>query len=494
MGLKADVDFARYLSMGAIGTATVATDLRALYGHQPIELERQSMANKRWGVKIKRERIPDLLCVLCGLRVEAKAKSKLEVKLSDSATVGREWHAGGLRDTDLVAFVRVLVSESEPVTGAPAYFTAAGLKEAAEYARKGTRKAASQGSELDISWRMWVPQTDGIFVGVRDGELVYLLPDGKERTYWQSRDWPAINIYSDVGAVFVAGGTIVAGVVPSAGDLTCPHGGWDIANDLDSTNETDLYAAIKAVGVLGESEFTDNLVDIAKDDGRDWRIRLEASASLARLDPDTWTGSIASIAADPGQDLKAQLEAVFILSEIAAPNAHEALSEVAEAAHDRHEEVRSAAIWGLGTGALPDAEAVLPYIADPVDMVAMHAAAAIGGLTDSMAKGLVAGLGGNDRTAAVSAAILAKHGRIKELLTVAGSNSGGRLWALRALGDVSPAKVLKASGGEIDAVVRNALDPIWIQHKDWLRSGNIGGPLDVLSAERVRFDPLNPHV
>ena len=51
MGFKEDAQFARYVTMGAVGTAAVARDLRARYGHRPIELERYAMANKVWAVK-----------------------------------------------------------------------------------------------------------------------------------------------------------------------------------------------------------------------------------------------------------------------------------------------------------------------------------------------------------------------------------------------------------------------------------------------------------
>ncbi len=493
MGLKEDADFARYLSMGAVGTAAVATDLRDRFGHQPVELERYSMANKIWTVKVKRLRIPDLLCVRCGRRVESKAKSNLEVKLSDSATVGREWHAGGLRADDLVAFVRVHFLDTEPVAGSPAYFTAEGLKAGVDHARKGTRKSPSQGAEIDISWPMWVPTIDGTFVGIRSGHLIYRDARGLERDYWYSKNWPAIHAYLGEGDAFVAGGTIVAGVVPSAGNPTCPHGGWDIAEDLESASETDLYAAIKAVGILGEDGYKPDLAAISAGGHPDWRIQLEALGSLARLDPHTWTIRLAQVAADVERPLEVQMEAVFILSEIPSPLAAQGLADVAQAVPGRHDEVRSAALWGLGTGAHPEPSIVLNYITDPSDQVALHAAAGLGDVTDPIAEILVESLGRGDRAAAVSAAILAKQRRIPELLAVAGSQSEGRLWALRALGDLPPADVMKSVGKQLDPSVREALDPIWVQNRDWLRTEKIPGPLDVLAAQRVRFDPINPH-
>lgn len=105
MGFKEDADFARFVSVGAIGTASVANSLENQFDHRPIELERYAMANKVWQTKVKRLRLPDLLCVRCGLRVESRAKSKLKIMLSHSESPGRKWDDGGMRDEDLFAFL-----------------------------------------------------------------------------------------------------------------------------------------------------------------------------------------------------------------------------------------------------------------------------------------------------------------------------------------------------------------------------------------------------
>ena len=61
MGFKEDADFARFVSMGAVGVAAVAFDLSEAHGHRMVELERYAMANKVWQTKVKRLRLPDLL-------------------------------------------------------------------------------------------------------------------------------------------------------------------------------------------------------------------------------------------------------------------------------------------------------------------------------------------------------------------------------------------------------------------------------------------------
>ena len=72
---KADESFLEKISIGAIGTKKVFEDLQR-QGHLPIELERGSMNYKIWKtIKIKRIRVPDILCARCGMRIESRAKT-----------------------------------------------------------------------------------------------------------------------------------------------------------------------------------------------------------------------------------------------------------------------------------------------------------------------------------------------------------------------------------------------------------------------------------
>src|ERR1017187_8277412 len=97
MGFKTDTSFLRFLSMGAMGAHQTMAQLRAA-GFEPIELERYCGSNKIWMTKVKRLRLPDVLCVRTGLRIEVRAKSDLKIRMSDAPTnPARTWDAG-LRD------------------------------------------------------------------------------------------------------------------------------------------------------------------------------------------------------------------------------------------------------------------------------------------------------------------------------------------------------------------------------------------------------------
>lgn len=96
LDLKPDSSYFRKIALGAVGGRHVARDPERL-GHRIVELERGVMETKLWKhVKRKRVRIPDLVCELCGLRVESRAKTKTELSMSHSLSAHeRAWDFGG---------------------------------------------------------------------------------------------------------------------------------------------------------------------------------------------------------------------------------------------------------------------------------------------------------------------------------------------------------------------------------------------------------------
>lgn len=114
MPFKASTSFLRFLSMGAVGVQRTMEILRR-FGCEPIELERYCSSNKIWTTKVKRLRLPDLLCVKTGLRVEVRAKTDLRIRMSDTpSNPDRAWDAA-LRDDDLVAFIACTFDGRRPI-------------------------------------------------------------------------------------------------------------------------------------------------------------------------------------------------------------------------------------------------------------------------------------------------------------------------------------------------------------------------------------------
>lgn len=490
MGLKEDADFSRYLTMGAYGAAHVKQDLEAR-GHRILELERYAMANKVWSeVKVKRLRLPDLLCVACGRRFEAKSKSKLELKLSHSSTVGREWWAGGMRSEDVFAFVRVAVNEDVVDLGQILYVTRQALEDASADRRQGGMKAASEGSETDVSWPIWVPTYAGVFTRVDlDPEPVILVHtrEGRYRRRGRGR-WSQLHVYLRPGDRFEAARQAIAGTVAAA-DVNCPGSSWEWQADLRAADPYSQFAAIKAARALPLDASSTADIDLVSRSSGDWRVQLESLAVLAAHDPVGYLPALVARATDTTAPDPQQMEAVFILSELACDAAVEGLLQVAMPHPQRKDEIRAAALWGVGLGAKPRPEALLSYFADPVDRVALHAAAALPeSLSSAIVERLRAILAVDDgRAGSAAAVVLAGHGEVDALLTVALDETAvGRLRAIRALGDLSPGLV-RSVAGVLPRTLELMLGPLWAAQGDWLRTRENDGVIGLLQRQRVRF-------
>lgn len=155
---KTDESFLEKISLGAIGTQEVFKRLIAL-GHEPIELERGSMNYKIWKkIKIKRIRVPDVLCVDNGIRIESRAKSKLEITMSHSLNdPERGWDAG-LKDEDYVALIACKKGDTSPVDWIPnspvQFISVKELRQSFLRNEVVTEKpkGVQEGSEIRITW------------------------------------------------------------------------------------------------------------------------------------------------------------------------------------------------------------------------------------------------------------------------------------------------------------------------------------------------------
>lgn len=144
MGFKSDRAFLRNISIGAVGTKQVVSLLNA-GGFRVIELERYCTCNKIWTTKIKRLRLPDLLCLKTGMRIECRAKSVLKATMSHAVNnADRAWD-NGLRDGDLVAFIQCTPRDDgwQPASRVN-LFSVGDMRRQAHLAGLGRMKAASE--------------------------------------------------------------------------------------------------------------------------------------------------------------------------------------------------------------------------------------------------------------------------------------------------------------------------------------------------------------
>ncbi|MXV98488.1 MAG: hypothetical protein F4126_12795 [Acidimicrobiaceae bacterium] len=493
MGFKEDADFARFVSMGAVGAAAVAHHLSTEHAHKMIELERYAMANKVWQTKVKRLRLPDLLCVRCGLRVEARTKSKLGIVLSHSDTAGRQWDAGGMRDRDLYAFLRADLDTFPPRTGLPAYFAAEALRATVHHARRSSPKAASEGSEVTLQWPCWVPSRSGRFLGIDGrGYIVYRDTTGRERQYWQWRRWSGPKLaYTEVNEFFEGGDSIVAGIVPVPQSVDCPGEVWDPAVAVGAEDEVDRYAGIKASAACDRHDLHERLMSVRSDRHVDWRVRLEAAVSLARLDGDRWMDGVSAFINDASASVEQRMEAILSTSELPTGAASEALLRVASDA-DLPPELRAAAAWGLGQGGAPRPDLLLGLVLDSEATVALHAIAAIAGLPESAERILVEWLNGSDEQRGdVAAHLLSRHRRTDRLLDAYQRGGRARVRALSAMGRMPREAVRLSASSRLTAEVVTLLEPMWYSQESWVQTAGHDG-LEALEIQKVRFNPIRP--
>jgi hypothetical protein len=450
VGLKEDAKFARFVTMGALGAKRVADDLNER-GHRVIELERYAMANKIWTTKVKRLRMADLVCVSCGRRFEAKAKSKLEVKLSDSKQEGRGW-SDGMRNDDVFAFLRVVLGADDVPTliGDPLYLTTASMLSVAP--RQGQLKSAADGSERDVFWPITVSKRAGVVTRVQSGRVTIRPTDGRSSTLGRPSDRTLVRLGDPV-----AEGTVLGSAVAPAASLDCPGATWNLTEALRCDDHVEVFAAVKAAGVMKVEDLTEAIRSIADDDGQDMRLRIEALGALARSGDVDTVGQLADLD-HAGRDVAMHMERVLILSELVdSKAAAESLVRIARDT-DKSDEIRAAAVWGLGSTWHDHFGYCWSLAFDDSEKVRRHAQASLGVPSLGDLPELLAALKDSTR-APLAAAVLARSRSIAELVSAL-SDPEGHDWALQALGQAEPAAVHELLA-QLSVTDHAALDALW---------------------------------
>jgi hypothetical protein len=188
---KTDTSFLEKISIGAIGTSRVFENLHQ-QGHTPIELERGSMSFKIWKtIKIKRIRVPDILCIDCNLRVESRAKTGLEISMSHSfADPSRGWDYG-LQDDDFVALVVCQRVGDKPIDwqaeNLVQYVAVTDLRIAQnrDHVINVKPKGAQEGFEVRVMWPASIAKSNGIIVELTEHRLKYQRPHDKRTSFFK---------------------------------------------------------------------------------------------------------------------------------------------------------------------------------------------------------------------------------------------------------------------------------------------------------------------
>lgn len=450
MGFKVDTSFLRFLTMGAAGVRSTMKYLRQ-EGFAPVELERYCGSNKIWMTKVKRLRLPDILCVRTGLRVEVRAKSDLRVRMSDApSNPERRWDAG-LRDNDAVAFVSCSGAGLHvEVLGLPTFFLVGDLRATVHTTKLGPPKSASEGAERDREWKTTVPSRDGEVLEVAEHKIVTQLTTGRRQTY-QLRGKTA---YVEPGDGFQGKATIIAGAVSRRAPLDAARAReWSPVETLAASDPVDRYAAAKAIPhrELAAAEARTTLLAAMKKEHDD-RVMLEIAASAARLEAHDGFKHIVATAWNHNRD-DLRMEAVLILTELGTPEAATELKRIATSRDHEGDELRQAATWGLGKAGCRAYGELVDLIGDGDDAVALHAIAAFDrdtphGVVRALGEVLQHGELRNRAAASKALQLVGSEVVLRTLIDAARSREGARPWILATMGRLNPASVRAALAGD----------------------------------------------
>jgi hypothetical protein len=479
--------------MGALGARRVA-ELMSVAGLQPIELERYSCSNKIWQTKVKRLRLPDLLCVRTGLRVEVRAKSKLTIKMSDAPTnPDRRWNIG-LEPEDMIAFVLIREAEDGTLQAAQnaELFMVESLVATEDNSKLGPPKSASEGAERDREWPSTVAKIGGVLQEVDEERLSTHLASGRNLTYRLSGKTP----YFNAGETFLAESQFLAGLPAEKAAFPDPQQArWNPRAMLNSTVQINRYVAVKALGVVGNSSDLQALTNIAEHDP-EGRVALEAAAALVRLGNDQGLELLRHAIDAPVHDYL-RMEVVLALSEFRgaalASRCADLLAEYASGAVFAGDEVRQAAIWGLGKDGLRHYDRLLRFLDVPSDEERVHAVCAFGAdMSVETVNELVAILTNADsseRKLAGASFILARtvpaHLSIPRLVEIRNhASQRTRNWVIAALGQMSPAAVREHIN---DAALAAQLVPFQLTSPEtnWTRSEQITDMLSFVRKQTI---------
>lgn len=356
---KSDDSFLRKLIIGAAGTNSTINRLLEL-GFDPIELERGSTGYKIWKkIKIKRIRVPDILCLKTGIRFESRGKTKAEISMSHSTSdPNRSWDAG-LRDEDYVSVV-VFSQDAENAIDvqqiSPVHFISVKDMRYAyvnDMITISKPKGFEEGSEIRVVWPTASANNDSKVSSITDNKITLdPLTGGRKQTVFLPRKNGDIMLIPQViENQNISSNQIIASVMPVVTSIPCgsPVNEAFFTSKLISINLSDRYAAAKALRYIGFKASRDQLIERMDDPNEDIYVQLEAAAALAAYDYDMgWQFMEGKInGSTMNVPLETQLETIIVLSEIPGTRSESLLISILQD-HTRNDELRAGAAWALG--------------------------------------------------------------------------------------------------------------------------------------------------
>jgi hypothetical protein len=350
---KIDESFLEKISIGAMATKKVFEHLEKT-GHRPIELERGSMSFKIWKkIKIKRVRVPDILCVNCGKRIESRGKTKLEITMSHSfSTQERGWDFG-LNPEDYVAIVKCRRVGDRPIDWKAEepiqYISVSSMKTAFKkgYAISEKPKGATEGFEARVTWPSSLASASGKVISLDEDKLQYQRKsDNRTVTLRLKKKKIKLKPIVKLNEV-LSENQIIASVVPVSQIFECNKNANEkyYKKALKSASISDRYAAAKVLYLFPSKSTARILLARMNDTKEHIYIRLEAASSLLKMGYNEPVSFFHEILDD--QYLENRLEVIIILGEIRNDIAFNLLTKTLLDAN-QHPEIRAGAAWSLG--------------------------------------------------------------------------------------------------------------------------------------------------
>lgn len=444
---KSDDSFLRKLAVGAAGTNASIARLKDM-GFNPIELERGSTGFKIWKkIKIKRVRVPDILCLNTGLRFESRGKTKLEISMSHSLNdPKRAWDAG-MRDDDLVSIVLFEQKDDSPVDLkqiSPVHFIS--VKDMRKAFADGQvsitqPKGVEEGSEIRVMWTCAVANQRSFVSAVESGKVILNpVPEATRQSIQLSRSKGRITLLPQVKlGDTVEANQIVAAVVPVKTTLLCPPPVDEtyFVDKLSSVNLSERYAAAKALRYRGYTLAKPVLESRISDADEDIYVQLECAAALAAYnDPKGWEFMEEKLRSPVMTvPLETQLETVIVASEIPEEPSEGLLIEVLQDPR-RDDELRAGAAWALGQFAsATSATALVDTFNSSRLEIKVEAARALLRIAEPQVPHLVDLMKNGDATKRDGISwVLARTGKFNPADMVAGTDDNLRRWMSYVVG------------------------------------------------------------
>lgn len=485
--------FFRKIVIGAIGAKAVRNELNEL-GCKIVELERGATDTKIWkDVKRKRVRIPDLVCLKTGIRVECRAKTNRSLSMSHSPTDAERAWDFGMVDEDIIAFPICKSVDTEEWSsgrlennisywnernrekweknGKTNYFKVGDFRQVTHDSE--TTKGAVEASETSLEWAAKFSTRRGTVTQAND-QKVSIERESDGHTYTWSLD-PGEKLRVSVGDNIQKYEVFASSVPPiSPQDFASKElKESDISKFLESRERTMRFTGVKLARLRNESVHEPIISDLAQDPEEDLYVRLESLSYLS------------SVMKEPVSDLfkpylesgdpQTRLEAVICVGEVGTESAINTLATILED-KDNPTFIRSAAAWSLGH--IEDKgsqETLIRSFKDQALKVKEQALRSLVSLGDTAIPQLIKGLTSeNEEVMAGCAEALRQYqnlsaDQIKSLVTQLNQNEPST-WVVWLIGNLpkEPTKAAIAETQELDEHIHFALSLLWSFTQSWI--------------------------